>query len=1146
MKLNAARPITISSLASFLWVSIFLATSSQINAADEFQDRIRPFAKKYCAECHNSKKANADLDFTHYTSGADVVRDFRHWINVIEFIQGGEMPPPEEKNQPTIGEREQVVASIKTLLSVAAQKNAGDPGEILPRRLSNTEYDLSVRDLTGVDVKATANFPADPAGGEGFDNTGEALSMSPNLLKKYLSAGQQVASHLVLKTDGITFSPFPVTSYNERKKLTEQAIIDFYHAHDVQTIDYLAAAWRFRYRVDEDREITIEHWAQRHGLSKKYLATIFATLQEAPAASGYLKQLGEKWLAVPPPTEDGQRPRQLIEVERYIQFCKSQFYDLNQNLIRANAGTWPIGQLDFRAKTAALRDRCNNDRMTSQFSLRFDRLRSPQDEKDARDVSLFIRIEPAVDGAQDNYVVLHRPVFSKNGSPPRNAEEEKKHEVVSLKQFLTQHAPSISKSLSFGVHPKGSSLDAESIALKAPANIEIKLTPEMLKQLNDKHLLMKCELDPEHGREGSVYIQYSIDKPLDDKYGNNVQLLIYRDSKLAAGISASNEQFCHAFPSQFFYVHKERGLAAGFHLVEGFFRDDQPLVQKVLDDSEINELNQLWEELDFVTQSAETLIRGFVWFERSERHVLHDERFDFLRPEDPKLVEEEMLTRFEKVYLGKMGVKLVEDSSKPNLIKPESPSDKYDMIHGFFEQIRHGLAHRQKLMKHAEQSALRDFELLAKRAYRRSLQPRETESLRKLYQRLRDQGQDVEGSLRGVLTAVLMSPDFCYRYTESPKGSNAVALSNQALASRLSYFLWSSIPDDELLAVAEQGKLTSDEALQSQTRRMMKDPRINAFAREFLGQWLRYRDYLAKDPINAEAFRGYDDPLRQAMFEEPIQVATDLIQNDKPITDLLTTDSTFVNGTLANHYGGEIAARYRTELSKWTNDVKRRGLPVPKSPEMTWHKVTGLREVGRGGLFGMGVILTKNSAGERTSPVKRGFWAVHHLLGKHFPPPPADVPELPPGEKEATKTIRELIAEHTAHTKCAICHTHFDSVGLAMEGFDPIGRARTKDLAGRTIDNVATLPNGETAKGIPGLIDYIDKHRKQDFVRTMSRKFLGYALGRSVVLSDQPLLDKMESELEKNNYRFSIMFETVIKSPQFRKQRGKQFVAARN
>ncbi|MFT7640510.1 MAG: hypothetical protein ACI9G1_002253, partial [Pirellulaceae bacterium] len=430
-----------------------------------------------------------------------------------------------------------------------------------------------------------------------------------------------------------------------------------------------------------------------------------------------------------------------------------------------------------------------------------------------------------------------------------------------------------------------------------------------------------------------------------------------------------------------------------------------------------------------------------------------------------------------------------------------------------------------------------------KRAYRRTLQPKELQSLRKLYQSLRSQGQDVEGSLRGVLIAILMSPDFCYRYTETPAGAGMSTLSNHALASRLSYFLWSSIPDGELLAIAEQGKLTGDEVLRVQTRRMLKDPKVAAFSREFLGQWLRYRDYLSKDPINAAAFRDYSEQLRQAMFEEPIRVATDLIQNDKPITELLTTDSTFVNGILADHYGGEIAAKYRSELSKWTNDLTRRGSPIPDKPAETWHKVDGLRKVGRGGLFGMGVILTKNSAGERTSPVKRGFWTVHHLLGKHFPPPPADVPELPPGEKEATKTIRELLAEHTANAKCAICHNHFDSVGLAMEGFDPIGRARTKDLAGRPIDNEATLPNGETAKGIPDLIDYIEKHRRQDFVRTMCRKFLGFALGRSVMLSDQLLLDEMESELEKNNYRFSVMFETVVRSPQFRKQRGREFVA---
>jgi hypothetical protein len=312
---------------------------------------------------------------------------------------------------------------------------------------------------------------------------------------------------------------------------------------------------------------------------------------------------------------------------------------------------------------------------------------------------------------------------------------------------------------------------------------------------------------------------------------------------------------------------------------------------------------------------------------------------------------------------------------------------------------------------------------------------------------------------------------------------------------------------------------------------MLQDERITAFAREFLGQWLRYRDYLSKDPINAAAFPGYDDQLREAIFEEPVQLATYLIQTDRPITDLLNSDMTFVNRALAKHYGGELERQYREQVATSADD-------------RAWHAVTGLKAAGRGGLFGMAVTLTKNSAGERTSPVKRGFWSVHHLLGQHFPPPPANVPELPKTEKGAERTIRELLAAHVADAQCAMCHKHFDSLGVAMEGFDPIGRSRTKDSAGRVIDNVAELPNGESATGIPGLIDYIEQHRGQDFVRTMCRKFLGYALGRSVKLSDQTLLEEMEQELEKNDNRFSVMFEVVVRSPQFRRQRGRDFVVA--
>ena len=298
---------------------------------------------------------------------------------------------------------------------------------------------------------------------------------------------------------------------------------------------------------------------------------------------------------------------------------------------------------------------------------------------------------------------------------------------------------------------------------------------------------------------------------------------------------------------------------------------------------------------------------------------------------------------------------------------------------------------------------------------------------------------------------------------------------------------------------------------------------------------MRYRDFLSKDPINPNTFPGYTDELRHAMFEEPQRLATFLIQEDRPVTELLTSDTTFVNGVLAKHYGGPIAHRYRTEAARW-NATNRRSQKM--KPESLWHLVDGLRNAGRGGLFGMGVVLTANSAGERTSPVKRGFWTVHHLLGQHFPPPPADVPELPKSETEASKPLRELLIEHAENPRCAMCHVHFDGLGLALEGFDAIGRARTKDLAGRPVDDLGDLPNGESGRGIPGLIDYVETHRRRDFIQTLCRKFLGYALGRSVILSDQPLLQEMESALEQNEYRFSVLFETVVKSPQFRKQRG--------
>ncbi len=1101
-------------------------------ASDLMRDKVEPFVSKHCQSCHRKDKTKGELDLTRYATERDVTADFRRWKNIADFIRNGEMPP-EGEPQPSIAERQEVLAAVESIMLTEAKRNAGDPGAVLPRRLSSTEYDLSVRALTGVDIRATADFPADPAGGEGFDNTGEALGMTPSLLNKYLGAAQFVSEHLVLRPEGVGFAPFPVTSYSERKKLTEEAIIAFYRQHDVSIHNYVVSAWRYKHRNEADRALSPEAWAQRQGLSGSYLALVVKTLAEATAGESFMRKLGGMWEALPAPTHATDVPQAVREVTSFITLMQTGVGSHDPALIQPG-GNWPIAHLTLRAKAAASRDKGGVGNMRARSKLRIGRLPTVSNvakAAQAEATTLYLRLDPAFD-SEPGLVILHRPMFSKRDGPPRNDKEAKEHEVETLRAVLERESPELARQLAFGTHPRGEALDPDSLALQAPFVLTIPLGPQAMAGVQGKQLLLDCELDARASAESAVFLQQAMGKkpgalaaiPESLVPSTGVEILLRPDSQLAKDLATAAGPFCKAFPNRFFFADANRGLAAGFHLVEGFFRDDQPLVEKVLTDAERAELDRLWKALDFVTQSVETMFRGFVWFERAERHVLHDQRFDFLRSEDPLLVKPDLMAKFERHYLEKMGVTLV-----PDAMQPEKPNPQFDLIHGFFERVRGGLTDYERTLQQAEAPALRDVERLAERAYCRPLRADEAKALRALYQQLREQGENVEDSLRGMVSAVLMSPDFFYRSPEAPEGGGVQPLAQTALARRLSYFLWSSPPDAELLAAARAGKLQDEAALQAQTRRMLKDPRIERFAREFFGQWLRYRDYLSKDPIPPGAFAGYDAPLRQAMFEEPTRLITHLLQHDQPVGELLHSDSTFVNAALAKFYGGDIERQYHSTDGK--------GSPSD------WRRVEGLRGMGRGGLLGMPVILAKNSAGSRTSPVKRGFWVVHHLLGQHFPPPPADVPELPKTEKEASKTIRELLADHTSNRQCAMCHVHFDGLGLTMEGFDAVGRLRHKDLAGRAIQATGPMPGGGQAEGIAGLIDYIEHRRPSDFHHNFSRKLLGYALGRSVTLSDQPLLADMEKKLQSGQ-GLSVLFEAVVLSRQFRQQRGRDFVAA--
>ena len=244
-----------------------------------FRDTVHPFLGTYCLECHGKKKPKGDLDLSAYPTMEAVARDYARWETVLEQLQAGSMPPAKAKRHPEAELRRDVIDWIQALRKQEAKRNAGDPGPVLARRLSNAEYDHTIRDLTGVDIRPTQEFPVDPANEAGFDNSAESLTMSPALLKKYLEAARRVAEHLVLKPDGLAFAPHPVVADTDRDKYCVRRIIDFYKRQRTDYADYFLAAWRFQHRAALGQpEATLADFAAEAGLSPRYLATIWSTL----------------------------------------------------------------------------------------------------------------------------------------------------------------------------------------------------------------------------------------------------------------------------------------------------------------------------------------------------------------------------------------------------------------------------------------------------------------------------------------------------------------------------------------------------------------------------------------------------------------------------------------------------------------------------------------------------------------------------------------------------------------------------------------------------------------------------------------------------------------------------------------------------
>ncbi|HEY3393806.1 MAG TPA: DUF1592 domain-containing protein [Lacipirellulaceae bacterium] len=1057
-----------------LQVIVSAEEAKSTGLANVYESEIQPLLGRYCYKCHGGADViEGDVNLAAVERWGDATRHPPTWRLAAEMLSNRLMPP-DDAQQPTEMERERLLAWINDYLAIAAQSHSGDPGRVILRRLSNAEYTYTIRDLTSLDsLDPAREFPADGAAGEGFTNTGSALTMSPALATKYFDAAKEVSRHAVLLPDGFRFSRHTTARDWTDEKLGEirefygrytdtgggstvnlqGVIFDTNHGGRLHIEKYLEATLVERDALTSGRK-SIEAAAAQHGLNAKYLGILWAALT-GTEPSQLLDDLRPQWRAA--------KPADAAALANHVAaWQKSLWMFSSVGLIGRQKGPqrWmePVNLL------------------TTKQDIKF---KIPE-SREGGDVTISLVVTDAGDGSKSDYVVWQSPRLVAPEKPDvmlrdvaRRAAKNKSGEDKSSGQ-----GGGLDPEL-FGRDPNGRATHPSDLCVRAPSVLTIRLPAELAA---GREFVATCVLDAETGREGSAQVAVvNAVQPLNEgllrgepKIGArseqwsggsppvdySIPVLVTDGSAAQRRLQASFEAFRQLFPPALCYtkiVPVDEVIS-----VTLFYREDDHLRRLMLDESQARELDRLWEELHFISRDALASVDAF-----------------------------EQLLEF---ATQDADAKAFEPMRQP--ISDRAAAFRRLLIDSESRQIK----------------ALVDFASLA---YRRPLTAGEARALNRLYERLRKEEITHEDAFRLTLARVLVSPAFLYRIEKPATGIEPAPVSDWELASRLSYFLWSSQPDAELRQAASEGRLREPEVLEAQARRMLRDAKVRRLATEFACQWLQINNF---QQLNEKSERHFPTfaALREAMAEESILFFTDLFQHNRSLLEILDADYTFLNESLAQHYD----------------------IPDVTGPE--WRRVDGVKKYARGGILAHATVLTKQSGASRTSPILRGNWISEVLLGERLPNPPKGVPPLPDDEAATEElTVRQLVEKHVSDPKCAVCHQRIDPYGFSLEAFDAIGRHRTADLAGRPIDSRAMLIDGTQFDGLDGLRSYLLTARKETFVRQFCRKLLGYALGRAVQLSDEPLLTEMHRELAANNYEVDVAVSAIVQSRQFREIRGR-------
>lgn len=463
------------------------------------------------------------------------------------------------------------------------------------------------------------------------------------------------------------------------------------------------------------------------------------------------------------------------------------------------------------------------------------------------------------------------------------------------------------------------------------------------------------------------------------------------------------------------------------------------------------------------------------------------------------------------------------DNTADALFLPPLLMEKYlDAANRIVESLYQSESLRQRFLfavpgdkLSAEQAARRVLNFHGSLAFRRPLTEDDLAPLLQAVTTRIAKGKSYSDAMRVPLTALLVHPGFLFRIEHDEPGKREWRLNDFEIATRLSYFLWSSVPDSELFRAAREGKLRDSRVLRAQVLRMLRDDKAKALSRHFAGQWLGFDDLIDRVEPDTTRFPQFTRSLRAAMYRESEHFFDYLLRSNRPVTELITANYTFLNAELARHYG------------------------IPGVSGSQLRKVT-LANPNRGGVIGMGSVLTATSLPLRTSPVKRGKWILETLLGEPPPPPLPDAGELPADDKSMEGlSFREQLEQHRKKTKCAACHAKIDPLGFGLENFDAIGRWRTKEVNGKPVDSSAVLP-GDITFSSPAELKRLLAAAQDKIARNFCRKMLAYALGRSLEYYDEPVINSLLTTLKKNDYKAQSLILAIAESYPFQNRSAKR------